>query len=126
VRDERQPTAEAPAVAEGATPAAAPAAPAAAAEHHDQPVRRVFVERPAEDIRKDVEERLRDNPYVDATGISVVVDGSDVTLEGLVDGLFAVSVARSLAANVAGVRRVETQLKVRPAPRELPAAETAS
>jgi BON domain-containing protein len=116
VRSEEPVPADAPTVAEGTNLPNPPVAKPAPVHHEPLP-RRVFVERPAADIRANVEERLKDAPYVDASTISVAVDGSEVRLDGTVSTLFAVSVARSLASNVPGVSRVQVQLRVAPAPR---------
>jgi osmotically-inducible protein OsmY len=117
VQDDEPAVAEASDVAEGAVAATPSAGPAPPMAHHYHPPRRVFIERDPADIYRDVVEQLDASPLVDATGISVAVDGSDVTLDGTINSLFAASVARSLASQVPGVGRVQVQLKVRPAPR---------
>jgi osmotically-inducible protein OsmY len=117
VQDDQPSVTEASAVAEGAIAATPSAGPAPLPAHHYHPPRRVFIERDPADIHRDVVEQLYASPLVDATGISVAVDGADVTLDGTINSLFAVSVARSLASQVPGVGRVQVQLQVRPAPR---------
>jgi osmotically-inducible protein OsmY len=77
---------------------------------------RTFVVRPESDIRDDVAEQLDASPFIDASGIAVTVAGSEVTLKGTINSLIAISLARALASNVAGVTRVEVQLQVRPTP----------
>jgi BON domain-containing protein len=114
VRDDQSAVTEAQVAAEDAIPAPPPPR----LEQHDRPPRRVFVERDPADIHRDVVEQLNASSLVDATGISVAVDGSNVTLDGTINSLFAVSVARSLASQVPGVGRVEVRLDVRPAPRD--------
>ena len=94
-----------------------PAAPLPGPERGQERPRRVFIERVPGDVQRDVQERLNDSPFVDASGISVSVAASEVTLDGTVDTPFAVSVAKSLASNVSGVGRVVSQLQVKPAPR---------
>ncbi|MBV8778723.1 MAG: BON domain-containing protein [Alphaproteobacteria bacterium] len=114
--DDKAVTATQPALAPNATPARPPGA-AGPGRGADRPApRRVFVERPAEEIRAEVSERLNQNPYVDLSRIAVTVEAAEVTLAGSVDTLFAVSVARALAANVSGVRRVQAELRVERAP----------
>ena len=82
--------------------------------HHEWPARPLVVRDPGE-IRGDVQEQLRDSPFIDATGISVSVDGSEVTLDGTINSLIAISLAQALAADIAGVGRVQVHLRVQPA-----------
>jgi hypothetical protein len=83
---------------------------------HVERAQRPLVERPAHEICDDVFEQLNASPFIDASGISISVDGSEVTLDGTIDTLFAVSVAKSLTSNVPGVSRVQVQLRVQPTP----------
>src|SRR5665213_826846 len=115
-----------PAIAE--KPDEAPPAPplAQSSERHHEHPRRVFIEREPRVIQEDVQERLGESPFVDAAGISVLVEGSTVTLDGTVDSLFAVSVAKSLASNVPGVSRVQAELRVVPTLRSYAVAPAAA
>jgi hypothetical protein len=85
--------------------------------HVERP-RRPLVERTPREICDDVAEQLNDNPFVDASGISITVDGSEVTLEGTINSLIAVSLAQALASSVLGVSRVQVQLRVQPVTRD--------
>jgi osmotically-inducible protein OsmY len=78
---------------------------------------RQFVERPAQDIRDDVVGELNDSPFIDATGIAVTVEGSEVMLGGTINSLMAISLAQALVSNVAGVSRVQVRLRVQQARR---------
>src|SRR5271163_2893349 len=93
MRDNAPEVAEAPEVDRLPEPARAKPRPA-----HERP-RRVLIARSPPEIRDDVFERLNDSPLVDASGISISVDGSEVTLAGTINSLFAVSVAQALASN---------------------------
>jgi hypothetical protein len=83
-------------------------------EPHAERPRRALVARTPREICDDVHEQLEASALVDTSGISITVDGSEVTLGGTINSLFAVSVAQSLAANVPGVSRVQVQLRVQP------------
>ncbi len=83
---------------------------------HVERVQRPLVERAPQEICDDVFAQLNASPSIDASGISISVDGSEVTLEGTINSLIAVSMARALASNVPGVSRVQVQLRVRPSP----------
>jgi osmotically-inducible protein OsmY len=65
-----------------------------------------------ERVRDDVCERLRDDPFLDASGIEVRVDGADVTLAGSVSGSADKRRAQDLAENVSGVGQVKNELRV--------------
>lgn len=77
------------------------------------------------DICDDVYERLKESPFIDATGVAVSVTGAEVTLDGTINSLIAVSLARALALNVAGVGAVQVRLKVAPPPRRYETSEEA-
>lgn len=81
--------------------------------HVERP-RRPLVQRTPREICDDVYEQLNASPFIDASGISVTVDGADVRLDGTINSLIAISLARALAGNVPGVGRVEVQLRVQP------------
>jgi osmotically-inducible protein OsmY len=63
-------------------------------------------------VRDDVCERLRDDPFLDASGIEVRVEGADVTLAGSVSGSADKRRAQDLAENVSGVGQVKNELRV--------------
>jgi osmotically-inducible protein OsmY len=67
-----------------------------------------------ERIREDVNDRLRDDPYLDATNIEVSVDDRVVTLTGTVDDREDKRRAEYLAESVSGVTDVINQLRVSP------------
>ncbi|HEX6012017.1 MAG TPA: BON domain-containing protein [Geminicoccaceae bacterium] len=66
-------------------------------------------------IQEDVNDRLYDDPYVDASEIDVSVSGGEVTLSGTVDSRNARRRAESLAEQVSGVTHVQNNLRVRQA-----------
>jgi hypothetical protein len=68
-------------------------------------------------ICDDISEQLTANPYIDAGEVTVTMRDDEVTLDGTINSLIAVSMARAIAENTAGVHRVQMQLKVRPAAR---------
>jgi len=94
------------------------------APQHRERVARAFVVRPPQDIRNEVVEQLNASPFIDATGIAVTLDGSEVTLDGTINSLMAISLAQALVSNVAGVSRVQVHLRVQPAPRTYETAAT--
>ncbi len=63
-------------------------------------------------IREDVNDRLSDDPYVDASEIDVQVSGAEVTLTGTVDSRNARRRAEDLAERVSGVTHVQNNLRV--------------
>lgn len=67
-------------------------------------------------IREDVNDRLTDDPYFDATDIEVAVDDSIVTLSGMVSGRADKWRAEDLAASVSGVKDVNNRLRVSRSP----------
>jgi hypothetical protein len=104
-----------------------PAAPRPAPHlRTERPVRQLIA-RPPQEIRADVLRQLNDSPFVDASGIAVTVDGSEVMLDGTINSLMGISLAQALCSNVAGIGRVQVRLRVQPNPRryEAPAATTA-
>ena len=117
VRDAGLARDEAPTVVHTEEPATSrERAPAQPPRHVERP-RRPLVERTPRQICDDVAEQLNDNPFIDASGISITVDGSEVTLDGTINSLIAVSLAQALANNVPGVSRVQVQLRVQPVSR---------
>ncbi|HYH20130.1 MAG TPA: BON domain-containing protein [Azospirillum sp.] len=66
-----------------------------------------------ERIRDDVNDRLTDDPYVDASDIDVAVSGCEVTLTGTVDSRMARRRAEDIVEAVSGVTHVQNNLRVR-------------
>lgn len=64
-------------------------------------------------IAEDVNDGLTDDPYLDATAISVTVSDQEVTLDGEVDSRHAKRRAEDLADHVSGVQHVQNNLRVR-------------
>jgi hypothetical protein len=64
-------------------------------------------------ILEDINERLTDDPRLDASGIEVAVDGGEVTLSGTVDSREARRRAEDLAESVSGVAYVMNRLRPR-------------
>jgi osmotically-inducible protein OsmY len=69
-------------------------------------------QRSDERIREDINDRLTDDGYVDATDIEVVVNNSLVTLTGRVDSREEKRRAEDIADSVSGVTDVSNQLRV--------------
>lgn len=63
-------------------------------------------------IDEDVHERLTDDPYVDASEITVSVSDREVTLDGTVDSRRAKRRAEDCAHDVSGVTHVQNNLRV--------------
>lgn len=70
-------------------------------------------QRSDERIREDVSERLSDDPQLDASDITVSVEGGDVTLEGLVDDRRSKRRAEDLIERISGVNHVQNNLRAR-------------
>ncbi|MCD6063921.1 MAG: hypothetical protein K0R82_1832 [Flavipsychrobacter sp.] len=66
-----------------------------------------------ERISEDINDRLQDDPYVDASDIEVRIDKCEVILSGTVDDLRAKRRAADIAEDVRGVRHVENHIRVR-------------
>jgi osmotically-inducible protein OsmY len=64
-------------------------------------------------IQEDVNERLTDDPYIDATDIDVVVSAGDVTLTGVVLSREDKRRAERLAEEVPGVGDIQNNLRLR-------------
>ena len=73
-------------------------------------------------IAEDVNDRLTDDPDVDATDVEVRVENGEVTLSGTVDSRLARRRAEDLAEDVRGVGHVQNNLRVHPTPRRPRAA----
>ena len=69
--------------------------------------------RPDGRIQEDINDRLTEDPYVDATDIEVAVAGGDVTLTGVVQSREDKRRAERLAEEVSGVRDVQNNLRLR-------------
>jgi osmotically-inducible protein OsmY len=65
-----------------------------------------------ERIKDDINDRLSDDPFIDASDIEVTVNSGEVTLTGTVDQRNAKRRAEDLAENVSGVRNVENRIRV--------------
>jgi len=65
-----------------------------------------------ERIREDVNDKLTDDPRVDASSISVTVSDCEVTLNGTVQDRLAKRRAEDCAERVSGVRHVQNNLRV--------------
>lgn len=66
-----------------------------------------------ERIREDVNDRLTDDPFLDATGIQVSVKECEVTLDGTVRSRQCKRQAEGLAEAVSGVAHVQNNLRIR-------------
>ena len=64
-------------------------------------------------IREDVNDRLTDDPHIDASDIEVSVSGREVTLSGHVANRFEKRHAEDIAESVSGVAHVQNNLRVR-------------
>jgi osmotically-inducible protein OsmY len=64
-------------------------------------------------MQEDVNDRLSDDPYVDASEVDVSVSNGEVTLSGTVDSRSARRRAEDLAEQVSGVSYVQNNLRVR-------------
>jgi osmotically-inducible protein OsmY len=64
-------------------------------------------------IRDDVNDRLTDDPHIDASDIEVTVSSREVTLSGHVGSRFEKRHAEDIADSVSGVSHVQNNLRVR-------------
>ena len=64
-------------------------------------------------VQEDVNDRLSDDPYVDASEIDVTVSNGEVTLSGSVDNRQARRRAEDIAEQVSGVTYVQNNIRVR-------------
>lgn len=67
-----------------------------------------------ERISEDINDRLSDDPFIDASEIMAQVNDSEVILIGTVDNRYEKRRAEDLAESVSGVLNVENRLRVRP------------
>ncbi len=65
-----------------------------------------------ERIRDDINDRLTDHPYIDATDIEVGVNSGEVALTGAVENRQTKRLAEVIADSVSGVTNVENRLRV--------------
>jgi len=65
-----------------------------------------------ERIREDINDRLTDHPYLDASNIDVSVKDAEATLTGSVDNRRAKRLAEDVTENVSGVSHVQNNLRV--------------
>lgn len=63
-------------------------------------------------IEEDVNDRLSDDPVLDASNITVTVQGAEVTLDGFVSSRWDKRRAEDLVDEVSGVRHVQNNLRV--------------
>lgn len=73
-----------------------------------------------ERIREDVNDRLTDDPWVDASEIEVQVASGEVTLSGAVNRREDRRRAEDIAEQVLGVRHVQNNIRVQPPARDEP------
>ncbi len=64
-------------------------------------------------IQEDVNDRLADDPYLDASDVEVTVSAAEVTLSGSVDSRRARRRAEDLVEQVSGVSYVQNNIRVR-------------
>ncbi len=64
-----------------------------------------------ERIREDINDRLTDHAYLDASEIEVEVSEGNVTLTGSVINRYAKRMAEDIADNISGVKNVENRLR---------------
>jgi osmotically-inducible protein OsmY len=77
-----------------------------------------------ERIREDINDRLTDNDWIDASDVEVSVLVGEVTLSGTVDSRYAKRVAEDIADSVSGVTNVQNNLRVKDRRVELPETTT--
>jgi osmotically-inducible protein OsmY len=63
-------------------------------------------------IKEDINDRLSDDPFIDASDIDVTVTNGEVTLSGTVDERSSKRRAEDIAENVSGVKNVENRIRV--------------
>ncbi len=63
-------------------------------------------------IKEDINDRLSDDPFVDASDVDVSVSNGEVTLTGSVDHRSTKRRAEDLAESVSGVKNVENRIRV--------------
>ena len=66
-----------------------------------------------ERIKEDINDRLSDDSFLDATEIDVTVSDGEVTLTGTVENRIDKRRAEDLAEDISGVKNVQNQLRVK-------------
>ncbi len=79
-----------------------------------------------ERISDDVHDRLTEDPYLDATAISVAVKDGEVTLTGTVTSRHAKHHAEHIVEDLSGVKHVQNNLRVQELARDRGASTTAA
>lgn len=69
-------------------------------------------QRPDERVREEINDRLTDNDWLDASDIDVSVTSGEVTLTGTVDSRYSKRLAEDIAESVTGVAHVQNNLRV--------------
>jgi osmotically-inducible protein OsmY len=64
-------------------------------------------------IRDDINDRLTDYPYLDASDIDVEISNGEVVLTGTVESRYAKRMAEDIVEDISGVKNVENRLRVR-------------
>jgi osmotically-inducible protein OsmY len=82
--------------------------------------------RPDERIREEINDRLTDNDWLDASDVDVSVTSGEVTLSGTVDSRYSKRLAEDIAESVTGVTNVQNNLRVQNYQTGSPAAAAAS
>lgn len=70
-------------------------------------------ERKDERILEDINDRLCDNPYLDASEVEVSVSRGDVVVSGSVENREAKRLVEDIGESVSGVKNVENRLRVK-------------
>jgi hypothetical protein len=65
-----------------------------------------------ERIREDINDRLTDYDYIDASNINVEVQGGEVVLTGTVESRYEKRLAEDIAEDCSGVKNVENRLRI--------------
>jgi osmotically-inducible protein OsmY len=66
-----------------------------------------------ERIREDINDRLTDYDYIDASDIEVNVENGEVILTGLVENRYEKRMAEDIVEDVSGVRNVENRIRIK-------------
>ena len=69
-------------------------------------------------IEEDINERLTEHSWIDATDVEVSVETGEVTLRGRVDNHEAKELAETISGSVFGVRSVNNQIRVKQSEQE--------
>lgn len=70
-------------------------------------------QRSDERIREDINDRLSDDEFIDASDIDVIVESCEVTLSGSVDSREAKRRAEDIVEAISGVKNVENRIRVK-------------